>query len=146
MADDPKLLDLIAANRHGILAVVKSDGFPHLSNVLYDWDADERILRITTRGDRVKGRVVQRDPHAALHVPGEHFWQFAVAEGVVTTSGVTTEPGDQAGRELLELHTALMGPRGDEDEFFATMVEDQRMVIQLHPTRLYGLVRDSPPG
>jgi hypothetical protein len=70
MADEQLLLDLIAANRQGILAGITRAGYPHLTNVLYVWDPVKRIARVSTTADRVKGRILRRDPHAALHVPG----------------------------------------------------------------------------
>ena len=70
MTDEQQLLDLIANNREAILAAVRSDGYPHLTNVLYVWDAERRIARVSTTADRVKGRILQRDSHAALHVSG----------------------------------------------------------------------------
>jgi PPOX class probable F420-dependent enzyme len=145
VADEQKLLDLIGAQRHGVLAVVKSDGFPQMSNVLYLWDAERRVVRMTTTADRVKGRVLRRDPRAALHVGGEHFWAFAVGEGEAEIVGPTTAPGDEASRELLELYSELMTPPEDEDAFFAEMVEARRLVVHLHVTRVYGVVMPAPP-
>jgi PPOX class probable F420-dependent enzyme len=145
MADEQQLLDLIAAEHHGVLAVVKSDGFPHMSNVLYLWDAERHEVRITTTADRVKGRVLSRDPHAALHVAGDHFWAFAVGEGEARIVGPTTSPGDEASRELLELYTEVMSPPEDEDAFFEQMIEARRLVVHLHVTRVYGVLRPSPP-
>jgi hypothetical protein len=78
MPEQQRLLDLIADGRQGILAAVTRVGYPHMTNVLYAWDAAERVARVSA--DRVKGRILQRDHHAALHVPGAHFWAYAVAE------------------------------------------------------------------
>ena len=143
MADEGQLLDLVAAHGHGILGVVKSDGYPQLSNVLYAWDADSRTARITTQANRVKGRVLMRDPKCALHVPGENFWAFAVIEGEAELSPVAAEPGDEACRALLELHTALgVKATEDDDAFYAQMIEQQRMVVSLTAGRVYGLIRD----
>jgi PPOX class probable F420-dependent enzyme len=107
---DDRLLGLIAGSRQGVLATIAADGRPQLSNVLYVWDAAERIARISTTADRVKARNLRRDPRAALHVSGDHFWQFAVGEGAATLSAVAAEPGDEATRELLATHAAHYGP------------------------------------
>jgi len=88
MADEQQLLDLIASRREGVLAGVTRAGYPHLTNILYVWDAQERIARVSTTADRVKGRIFRRDHHAALHVAGPHFWSFAVAECDAETSEV----------------------------------------------------------
>jgi PPOX class probable F420-dependent enzyme len=145
VTDDQKLLAFIAERKQGILAAVKRDGYPHLSNVLYVWDAAERVARISTTADRVKGRVLARDPHAALHVPGEHFWAYAVAEGDAELTDVATTPGDEACRELLAVHSTFYDDI-DEHEFFPQMIEARRLVVRLRVTRVYGVVLDAPPG
>jgi PPOX class probable F420-dependent enzyme len=145
MADEQPLLDLIAAHKQGILAAITRAGYPHLTNVLYTWDAVERIARVSTTADRVKGRILQRDPHAALHVPGPNFWSYAVAECDADTSAVASTPGDDACRELLEVHSAFYDGL-EEAEFFAEMIENKRLVVRLQVRRLYGIVMDPPPG
>ena len=142
---DAKLLGLVASHRQGVLATVAADGRPQLSNVLYVWDAERRTARISTTADRAKAANLRRDPRAALHVPGRHFWQFAVAEGPVTLSDVAAEPGDPATRELLELHGAFYGKPG-EDTFFQQMIAARRLVVRLHVHRVYGVFQDNPPG
>jgi PPOX class probable F420-dependent enzyme len=142
---DDKLLQLIAGSRQGVLATIAADGRPQLSNVLYVWDAAERIARISTTADRAKARNVQRDPRAALHVPGDHFWQYAVGEGAVTVSEVAAEPGDEASHELMGVHSVFYGAV-DEDEFIAQMIAARRLVVRLHVEHVYGIFLDSPPG
>jgi PPOX class probable F420-dependent enzyme len=142
---DDKLLGLIETSRQGVLATIAADGRPQLSNVLYLWDAAERIARISTTADRAKARNVLRDPRAALHVSGDHFWQYAVAEGAVTVSAVAAEPDDEACRELLATHSAFFGAL-DEDEFYPQMIAARRIIIRLHVGRVYGIAMESPPG
>ena len=112
MPDEQLLLDVIAENREGILAVVTRAGYPHLTNVPYVSDAVERTARISTTADRVKGRILQRDPRAAPHVPGAHFWSYAVAECDAELSAVAGIAGDEACRELLEVRCVLRRDRG----------------------------------
>jgi nitroimidazol reductase NimA-like FMN-containing flavoprotein (pyridoxamine 5'-phosphate oxidase superfamily) len=107
MPDEQQLLDLIANNRQGILAAVTRAGYPHLTNVLYVWNPAHRTARVSTTADRVKGGILRRDPHAALHIPGSHFWSYAVAECDAEVSDVATSPGDETCRELLEVHSAF---------------------------------------
>jgi PPOX class probable F420-dependent enzyme len=59
---DEKLLGLVAGTRQGVLATIAADGRPQLSNVLYVWDAGQRVARISTTADRVKARNLRRDP------------------------------------------------------------------------------------
>jgi PPOX class probable F420-dependent enzyme len=140
---EPK--DLIAATSEGVLATVKRDGHPQLSNIFYLWDPDEQVARVTTTADRVKARVLARHPAAALYVSGAHFYQWAVAEGDAEVSAVTTEPGDAVARELVPLYEAFMGPQ-DEDALYARLIEQRRLVIRLRVTRIYGMALERDPS
>lgn len=142
---DPRMLSHVASRREGILAAVTRDGYPHLTNVLYLWDPTSQVARVSTTADRVKGRILSRNPRAALHVPGEHFWSFVVAECDAELSGVATILGDDACRELHAVHSAFFAPQ-DENAFFAQMIEARRLVVRLHLRRLYGVLLDQPPG
>ena len=146
MAEEQELLELIAGNREGVLAAVTRAGYPHLTNVLYVWDAEARIARVSTTATRVKGRILRRDPHAALHVSGPHFWSYAVAEGDAETSEVAATPGDEACRELLEVHSAFYGELEDEEAFSRQMIEAQRLVVRLRVTHVYGIILEHTPG
>jgi PPOX class probable F420-dependent enzyme len=144
VVQDEALLDLIAANNEGALAVVKGDGYPQLSNIYYIWDPVKRIARISTTEDRVKARVLRRDPHAALYVRGPHFFAWAVAEGDAEISDVTRTPGDATARELLPIYE-LLDPGLDEDATFARMIEERRLTIRLHVKRVYGVALPADP-
>ena len=145
MADEQQLLQIIASNSQGVLAAVTRAGYPHLTNVLYVWDGQERIARVSTTADRVKGRILRRDPRAALHVSGPHFWSYAVAECDAETSEVAMTPGDPASRELLGVHSAFYGEL-DEDALFGRLIDERRLVVRLRVRRLYGVVLANPPG
>lgn len=145
MADEQQLLDLIANSQEGILAAVSGTGYPHLTNVLYVWDPDERTARVSTTADRVKARILRRDPCAALHVAGSHFFAYAVAECDAQSSEVASTPGDEACRELLEVHSAFYGEQ-DKTVFFQQMIDARRLVVRLRVRRLYGVVLAEPPG
>jgi PPOX class probable F420-dependent enzyme len=145
MADEARLLELIAGTNQGILAGVTRAGYPHLTNVLYVWDGAQRMARVSTTADRVKGKIMRRDPHAALHVPGAHFWAYAVAECDAETSAVAGSPGDDACRELLMLHSAFYAGL-DEAEFYEQMIAARRLVVRLRVRRVYGVLMDAPPA
>ena len=144
MAGEQGLLDLIAGTNEAALAIVKSDGYPQLSNIYYLWDAAERTALISTQADRVKGRVLRRDPHAALYVRGPHFFAWAVGEGDAELSGVTTSPGDATAQELLPIYE-MLGETGDTDALFARMIEEQRLAIRLRVKRVYGMALPADP-
>jgi hypothetical protein len=97
------------------------------------------VVRISTTADRLKARNLARDPRAALHVPGQDFWHYAVAEGDVTLSAVAAVPGDDACRELLAVHAAFYGEQ-DADSVSADMIVARRLVVRLQVSHLYGVL------
>ena len=139
MAAESDLWDLIASGREGVLGTVKRGGLPQLTNVLYLPEPGGRTVRISTTADRLKARVLARDPRAVLHVTGDSFWAYAVAEGHATLTPGAAEPGDEACRELLEVHSVFYGPQ-DEDAFFAEMITRRRLVIRLDLEHVYGVI------
>jgi PPOX class probable F420-dependent enzyme len=144
MAAESELWDLIASGREGVLGTIKRNGFPQLTNVLYLPEPAGRTVRISTTADRLKARVLARDPRAVLHVTGDSFWAYAVAEGNATLTPAAAAPGDEACRELLDVHSAFYGAQ-DEDVFFAEMVARQRLVIRLDLERVYGVIATGGP-
>ena len=139
MAAEEDLWQLVMSERQGVLATVARDGRPQLSNVLYVLDAGTRVVRMSTTADRVKARNLTRDPRAALHVSGQDFWHYAVAEGDVTLSGVASVPGDDACRELLTVHAALYGEQ-DADAVYPDLIAARRLVVRLQVSHLYGVM------
>ncbi|MGW6914298.1 pyridoxamine 5'-phosphate oxidase family protein [Kitasatospora sp. NPDC054939] len=140
---DDALSELLAGQQFGTLATVKQSGHPHLTTMVYSWDPESRTVRFSSTADRIKVRHLQRNPQAAVHVQGGDVWSFAVAEGTAEVSGITTEPGDAVGRELLGMIPAAARPEGeDEDAFLAELVAERRVVIRLHVERLYGTALD----
>jgi len=102
---------------------------------------DAGVIRISTTADRAKYANLRRTPWAALHVDGENFWSYAVIEGDVELSEVAADPHDAATDELVEVYRALSGEHDDWDDYRASMVRDQRVVVRIRPTHAYGLLR-----
>ncbi|MFF3835333.1 TIGR03618 family F420-dependent PPOX class oxidoreductase [Streptomyces sp. NPDC048511] len=143
---DQALSRILRDQQFGVLGAVRSTGHPHLSTVLYRWDAEERVLRVSSTEERLKTRILRRNPHASLHVHGGDVWSFAVAEGRAEVSGPTTLPGDAVGRELLSLTPGFDTPE-DERAFLEQAVAEHRVVIRLRVSRLYGAALDiEAPG
>lgn len=128
------------ATKQSVLTTLRRDGLPQLSNVLHAVDGDG-VLRVSTTADRAKYANLRRTPWAALKVDGESFWSYAVLEGEVTLSEVAADPGDAAVQELVDLYRALSGEHEDWAAYRAAMVADRRVVVRLHPTHAYGLLR-----
>ncbi|MFF8727162.1 pyridoxamine 5'-phosphate oxidase family protein [Streptomyces sp. NPDC015171] len=138
---DAALSELLGKQRFGTLATVKRSGHPHLTTMLYSWDADARVARFSTTADRVKVEHLRHDPRAALHVQGGDVWSFAVAEGEAEVSETTTVAGDAVGRELLDMIPPGAEP-DDERAFLEELVAERRVVIRLKVDRLYGTALD----
>jgi PPOX class probable F420-dependent enzyme len=134
-----ELWQIIASRQHGVLATTRADGAPQMSNVLYVPEDATHVLRLSTTADRFKSRNLERDPRAALHVAGDDFWQYAVAQGAVTLSEVAATPGDAATDELFAVHSTFYGQL-DRDTFDDEMIRNQRRVVRLHIASLYGVI------
>ena len=134
---------ILAAQQFGVLAAVRGTGHPHLSTVLYRWDAGERVVRVSTTAGRLKTRMLRRDPHASLHVQGGYVWSFAVAEGEAEVSEKSVRAGDAVGRELLSLTPGFDDP-AEEQAFLAQAVAEERVVLRIRVSRLYGTALDMP--
>ncbi|MFD7716060.1 pyridoxamine 5'-phosphate oxidase family protein [Streptomyces sp. NPDC059814] len=140
---DTELSRLLGEQRFGALASVRRTGHPHLTTVLYAWDADARVVRVSSTADRLKPRHLRADPHAALHVGGPDVFSFAVAEGAAEVSEPAAVPGDAVSRELLAMTPGFEDP-AEEAAFLAQVVTDRRVVIRLRVSRLYGTALDVP--
>jgi PPOX class probable F420-dependent enzyme len=139
MPGQAELWELVMASQQGVLATIRPDGSPQLTNVLYVADPATRVIRVSTTADRAKARNLARDPRGALHVSGEDFWHYAVAEGTVTLSDVAAIPGDDAVEELLEVHSFFYGEI-DRATFEEEMITNQRLVVRLQVSHLYGVM------
>jgi len=63
---DDKLLAVISCNSIGVLATIKRDGRPQLSNVQYHFDARSLVLQVSVTEPRAKTRNLRRDPRAVM--------------------------------------------------------------------------------
>jgi PPOX class probable F420-dependent enzyme len=135
---DPRLLDFVAGNGRGVLATLRRDGRPQLSNVGYVWDADAGLARVSVTADRAKTRNLRRDPRASLHVTSADFWTWVVVEGTAELTAVAADPADDTVEELVAYYRALSGEHPDWDDYRAAMVRDRRLVVRLRVGHAYG--------
>ena len=141
MTVDPRMTAFVAANRRGVLATVKRDGRPQLSNLFYAWDDEQQLARVSVTADRAKTRNLQADPRATLHVTSPDFWTWVAVEGATELSPVAADPHDATVEELIGYYRALSGEHEDWDAYRAAMVADRRLVVRLYPEHTYGQVR-----
>lgn len=140
---DP-LVELIAARHFAVLASIKADGRPQLSNVVYAFTPDPStpgagVVRISITTGRAKYRNLLRDPRASLHVSAPDFWSYAVAEALADLSPVAADPQDQTVEDLVALYRDIQGEHPDWQEFRQAMVTGQRVMLRLAVSRVYGM-------
>jgi PPOX class probable F420-dependent enzyme len=139
MAVDARLLAFVAEQKWGVLATIKSDGRPQLSNVGYAYDAD--LIRVSVTADRAKTRNLQRDPRVTLHVASKDFWTWVAVEGTAELTPVAADPYDATVEELVTYYRGINGDHDDWDEYRAAMVADRRLVVRFRPEHTYGQLR-----
>lgn len=138
MTLDQRLLSILDGRRRGVLATLRRDGRPQLSNVGYAWDPEQKLIRISTRNPLAKTHNLRRDPRAALHVTTEDMNAYVVVEGEARFTAVTTDEHDATADELVELYRTIRGDHPDWAEYRAAMVAEQRLIIHLTVTTAYG--------
>ncbi len=132
-------LDFIRDKRNGILIALKSDGRPQSSNIAYAV-GDDDVIRISVTEGRAKTANLRRDPRASLHVNRDDFWSYAVIEADVTMTPVAASPDDATVDALVEYYRSLVGEHDDWAEYRQAMVDDRRLLLELHPTHAYGML------
>ena len=126
--------EFIARSTRGVLATIKRDGRPQLSNVAYTLDDDGRIKISVTR-DRAKTRNLIRDPRASLLVLGDNWYQY-----VVVDAKADIQDGPDTLAELRRVYQRIAGkPHPNWAEFDEAMVRDGRVILALTVERLYPL-------
>ena len=139
---DDKLLAVIADNSIGVLATIKRDGRPQLSNVSYHFDARLGAVQVSITEPRAKTRNLRRDPRASLLVSSDDGWSYAVAEGTAELTPPAANPDDDTVTALIALYRNIAGEHPDWDEYREAMVTDRRVVLTMPISHVYGM----PPG
>lgn len=139
---DDKLLAVISGNSLGILATIKRDGRPQLSNVAYHFDSRNLAIQVSVTEPLAKTRNLRRDPRASVHVPSDDGWAYAVAEGTAILTPPAASPDDDTVEALIALYRNIAGEHPDWDDYRRAMVDDRRVLVTLPISHVYGL----PPG
>jgi uncharacterized protein len=141
-AFDDKLLAVISGNSLGVLATIKGDGRPQLSNVSYYFDRQAAVLQVSITEPRAKTRNLRRDPRASILVSSDDGWSYAVAEGTAILTPAAMTPHDDTVEALIALYRNIAGEHPDWDDYRRAMVTDRRVVLTLPVSHVYGM----PPG
>ena len=141
-AFDDKLLAVISGNSLGVLATIKRDGRPQLSNVSYHFNPRTAVIEVSITEPRAKTRNLRRDGRASILVSADDGWSYAVAEGTAVLSPPAADPGDDTVEALIALYRNIAGEHPDWDDYRRAMVTDRRVLMRLPISHLYGM----PPG
>ena len=139
--DFAKALAFALDFQNGVLTTLKRDGRPQLSNITYHLDDDDEF-RVSVTATRAKYRNMVRDPRVSLHVARPDFWAYAVFEGDAVLSPVATDPDDEVVEQLVTMYRRVAGEHPDWDDYRRAMVADQRVVLSIRPTHVYGMLPD----
>ncbi len=139
---DDKLLAVIKDNSVGVLATIKRDGRPQLSNVSYFFDPRKMVIQVSITEPRAKTRNLRRDARASILVSSDDGWSYAVAEGTAILTPPAADPNDDTVEALIALYRNIAGEHPDWDDYRQAMVTDRRVVLTLPIAHLYGM----PPG
>jgi PPOX class probable F420-dependent enzyme len=132
-------LDFVRDKRNGILIALKSDGRPQSSNIAYAV-GDDDVIRISVTDGRAKTANLRRDPRASLHINRDDFWAYVVIEADVTMLPVASSPDDATADALVNYYRTVVGEHDDWAEYRQAMVDDHRLLLELHPTHAYGML------
>ena len=135
---DPRMLAFVASHNWGVVATIKRDGRPHLSNVGYFFDPEEQLVRISVTADRAKTRHLAADPRVTLHVASQDFWTWVAVDGTAELTPVAAEPHDATVDELVTYYRGISGEHENWDDYRAAMVKDRRLVVRFRPEHTYG--------
>jgi PPOX class probable F420-dependent enzyme len=134
------LQDLIATSSQGVLATIRKDGRPQLSNISYSYDPEARCVTTQAATFRAKTRNLRRDARASVHITSPDFLLWVVAEGIVTLSEPARSYDDPVGKEFIAGIRAS-NPEISDDELAAHLEAYpiiDRCFIRLHVERIYG--------
>ncbi len=124
----------VARHHRAVLATIKRDGRPQLSNIVYALDDDGRI-KISTTATRAKTYNVRRDPRVELAVQGDTWQEYLVVEGTaeILEGNVLAD--------LRRVYEKIRGPHPNWAEFDAAMIRERRLLLAITIERFYPLDR-----
>ncbi len=134
-------MTVLRGRRRGVLATIKRDGRPQLSNVGFRYDEAARTVVISSTDGRAKTKNLRRDPRASFHVTTDDFGAYVVVEGTASLGPVAKDPHDAAVDALVDHYRAVRGEHPDWDDFRTAMVREQRLLVTIDIEHAYGWAR-----
>ena len=137
----PTDVSFVARHNAGVLATLKRDGRPQMSNPFYVWDCEQQLAPFQVAAAHAKTHNLRADARATLHVTSPDFWTWVAVEGIAELSPIAAEPHDATVEELVTYYRALRGEHDDWGAYRAAMVSHRRLVVRLRPDHTYGQLR-----
>lgn len=132
-------LEWAAGRRNAVLITIRKDGRPQSSDIAYA--VVDGALCVSLTATRAKTANMRRDPRVVFHITAPDSWSYVSFDGVAELGEVTTQPDDQASDDLVDLYRLVAGQEHpDWDEYRQTMIDEQRQVFRLRPTRAVGQI------
>ena len=131
-------LEFIRQRHQGVLATLRGDGRPQLSNITYA--VDDGVITVSITDSRAKTRNLRRDARASLHVTRSDFWAYCVLDCDAELMPVAADPNDATVDALVDYYREANGEHPDWDDYRQAMVTDQRLALRLRPTHAYGML------
>lgn len=123
---DEEARTFIQRNHRAVMATIRADGTPQLSNVAQAYL--DGGLEVSTRDPSAKVRNLRRDPRVAVLVLGDESWyQYVVVYG---TAEIIDLP--EAAPRLRRIYETAAGKAHPNwDEFDHAMRDEQRVVVRI---------------
>jgi PPOX class probable F420-dependent enzyme len=129
-------MEFVGRHHKGVLATVRSNGLPQMSNIVYS--AIDGAVWVSVTDGRAKTTNLRRDPRAVLHVSADDFTAYVVMECDAELTEIASSPDDATIAELRRLYRNVSGEHPDWDDFDRAMIDDRRLVVKLYPVHCYG--------
>jgi PPOX class probable F420-dependent enzyme len=126
----PEQVQFLRQNRYAIVAAIRRDGTPQQTLVIYALDGDDTII-FSSGGDRVKLKLLRRDPRISLCVINEdpHIRYLTV-----TGKAEFVEDYEQVVESMLKVHTQLRGeplPEAERPAFEERVRNEGRVIVRV---------------
>ena len=135
ITDNAEQDQFITDNRWAVLTTLRQSGEPVSSVVAYARDGD--TLVVSTPGGTFKRRSLDRDPRATLCIlPNAEPFNFVSVEG-----RVAVETDDLVANTRLVFQNISDTGYQEPEDLEGWLSSQQRVILRLHPERVYGVIR-----
>ena len=125
-----RMLEFVRQQKSAIIVTTRKDGSSHTARVTAGIVGGK--IWISGTQNRVRTKHLRANPRASVAVfANDGRWLGVEAN-------VTILEGPDAPQKCLELRRATGNEPADVDAFLRTMVEEQRLICEFQPVRVYG--------